>query len=227
MLTGTLRRSSTIAATRRHTCFASCLRSFSTEISKVWISDVFPPPRPTLSTIPAATRHLFDLRSFSTETPKEWINDAFKNTKDVPPTGKVYPRAFSGSLPGSTKLDIPKYHLHCKSNHNNTIITFSNHAGNIIAWQSGGRCQFKGANRASYEAGYQSAVRIFEVIEKLANAKDFTIALFFKGFGQGREALKTALLAVEGQNIRPLICSVTDRTAIKIGGTRSKKTRRL
>jgi small subunit ribosomal protein S11 len=130
-------------------------------------------------------------------------------------------------FPGSMKLDNPKYRLHCKSNHNNTIVTFTDNAGKTIAWESGGKCAFKGANRASYEAGYQCAVRIFRIVEKLAEEKDFNVALFFKGFGQGREALKTALLAVEGLYIRPLICSVTDRTPIKIGGTRSKKMRRL
>ena len=126
-----------------------------------------------------------------------------------------------------SKYDVPKYRLHCKSTNNNTIITFTNPDGQTIGWQSGGRCEFKGANRASYEAGYQSAVRIFKVIETLAEEKDFKIALFFKGFGQGRDALKTALLAVEGQYIRSLVSSVSDRTPIKIGGTRSKKMRRL
>lgn len=212
-----LRRSSIIAAATRHPCFVSYLRNSSTEFSKSSITDVSPPP--TSST----TKH----QSFaSTETPKEqWIDEAFSaKLKDNPPTGSAYPRVW---FPGSTKLDIPMYRLHCKSNHNNTIITFTDNTGKTIAWQSGGKCAFKGANRASYEAGYQSAVRIFKVIENLAEEKDISVALFFKGFGQGRDALKTALLAVEGLYIRPLICSVTDRTPIKVGGTRSKKTRRL
>lgn len=51
--------------------------------------------------------------------------------------------------------------------------------------------------------------------------------VFFKGFGQGREALHRALLTSEGQNIRPLVKTVTDKTAIKIGGTRAPKARRL
>lgn len=216
-------RSSTIAATR-HLCFASYLRSFSTETSKPCISDVFSPPRASSSTV---TRHscFTYLRSFSTETAQSEIdNTIIPKVNDDPPKGNFFPRT---SFPGSMRLDIPKYRLHCMSNHNNTIITFTNDAGKTIAWKSGGMCGFKGANRSSFEAGYQSAVRIFRVIEKLADKKDFSVALFLKGFGQGRDALKTALLAVEGQNIRSLICSVTDRTPIKIGGTRSKKTRRL
>ena len=187
----------------------------------------------TLRPVAAATRHpcfASYLRRVSTESSnpnqRHWydtLKEPSPRLKDNPPTGNSFPRTM---LPNSN-LDIPEYRLHCKSNNNNTIITFTNTGGQTVAWQSGGRCEFKGANRASYEAGYQSAVRIFKVIEQLADEKDFKVALFFKGFGQGREALKTALLAVEGQNIRSLICSVTDRTPIKIGGTRSKKTRRL
>ena len=191
------------------------------------------------SSIIAATRRpclaLFLSRRFSTQTSnsdplqtQEWIDPVFEELplpkrRDDPPVANVYPK-----MPLlSSKHDIPKYRLHCKSTNNNTIITFTNPVGQTIGWQSGGRCQFKGANRASYEAGYQSAVRIFKVIEKLAEERDFRVALFFKGFGQGRDALKTALLAVEGQYIRSLVSSVSDRTPIKIGGTRAKKTRRL
>ena len=197
-------RQSRIAAATRHPCFASYIRRLSTETSdSSWIE------------------------SFNADSPRV-DKDTGNNEgspragRDSPPTGTNY---FKRMLPGSQ--DVPEYRLHCKSNHNNTIITFTNAEGQTVAWQSGGRCEFKGANRASYEAGYQSAVRIFKAIKQLADEKDFKVALFLKGFGQGREALKTALLAVEGENIRSLICSVTDRTPIKIGGTRAKKTRRL
>jgi small subunit ribosomal protein S11 len=225
-----IRRTSTIVATRH-------LRSIFTETSKPWIDPAFSTPRHTSSTAAAATRHPY-LRSISTETSKSWIDPAFstprptsstateatRHTNDDPPKGKGYPRM---SFPDSSKLEIPMYRLHCKSSRNNTIITFTDNAGQVIAWQSGGKCEFKGANRASYEAGYQCAVRIFRVIENLAYRKGFNVALYLKGFGQGREAFKTALLAVEGQNIRSLISSVTDRTPIKIGGTRAPKMRRL
>jgi len=53
------------------------------------------------------------------------------------------------------------------------------------------------------------------------------VELFFKGFGQGRDALHKALLTSEGEKVRPLVITVTDRTAIKIGGTRAPKRRRL
>ncbi|KAF9076435.1 hypothetical protein BDP27DRAFT_1313321 [Rhodocollybia butyracea] len=97
-----------------------------------------------------------------------------------------------------------------------------------IAWCSGGSCGFKRGQRASYEAGYQCAVRLFKKIETTtATNGAVRIALYFKGFGQGRDAMQKALLATEGWNVRHLIELVGDRTPIKIGGTRAKKRRRL
>ncbi|KAJ4492923.1 hypothetical protein C8J55DRAFT_218560 [Lentinula edodes] len=123
---------------------------------------------------------------------------------------------------------IPQYKLHCFSSRNNTITTFTDPGGNPIAWYSGGSCGFKRGQRASYEAGYQCAVRIFKIIENTAAAKGMVrIALFFNGFGQGRDAMQKALMTSEGGNVKALVEVVGDRTPIKIGGTRSKKMRRL
>ncbi len=125
------------------------------------------------------------------------------------------------------QIQAPRYRLHCHSSRNNTITTLTQPNGNTIAWLSGGSCDFKKAQRASYEAGYQCAVRMFQRIEAIAKQDVILIDLFFKGFGQGREALQKALLSSEGENVRNLIRTVTDRTPLKIGGTRAKKTRRL
>ncbi|TFK27054.1 translational machinery component [Coprinopsis marcescibilis] len=129
--------------------------------------------------------------------------------------------------PGSWDASL-KLRLHCNASPNNTIATLTKENGSTIAWFSGGSCGFKKANRASYEAGYQCAVRLFKKIEDLHRAQGpVSVQLYFKGFGQGRDALKAALLATEGESIRPLVESVTDRTPIKIGGTRAKKMPRL
>ncbi|KAF8897314.1 hypothetical protein BD779DRAFT_1490166 [Infundibulicybe gibba] len=121
----------------------------------------------------------------------------------------------------------PRYRLHCHSTSNNTIATFTHPDGRPIAWFSGGSCGFKKGNRASYEAGYQCAVRMFKTIEDHVQKQPMEVDLFFKGFGQGRDALHRALMTSEGERVRPLVSTITDRTPIKIGGTRAKKTRRL
>ncbi|KAG5646432.1 hypothetical protein DXG03_003482 [Asterophora parasitica] len=121
------------------------------------------------------------------------------------------------------------YSLYCQSTRNNTITTLMDHNYEALASFTGGSCGFKKANRASYEAGYQCAVRMFKEIERLVEKekRDFVVDLYFNGFGQGRDAMHRALLTTEGEKLRPLVVSLTDRTPIKIGGTRAKKARRL
>jgi len=146
---------------------------------------------------------------------------------DEPPTPseRGYPKADFNKIIANRFL--PRYRLHCHSSRNNTIVTFTKPNGNTIAWASGGSCKFKKGARAGYEAGYQCAIRMFAAMDNLQKIEPFALELFFKGFGEGREAMKIALLSTEGTKIRPLVVQVTDRTPIKIGGTRSKKTRRV
>jgi small subunit ribosomal protein S11 len=123
-----------------------------------------------------------------------------------------------------TRVPVTRLKLHCHSTPNNTIATLTKANGSTVAWFSGGSCGFKKGNRATYEAGYQCAVRAFKKIEELnIEAGGVAVDLYFKGFGEGRNALKGALLATEGAEIRGLVTSITDRTPIKIGGTRAKK----
>jgi small subunit ribosomal protein S11 len=167
------------------------------------------------------------------ELPNQGSKPSDDHAEDQPPRSPI------GSYPPSNPLTVnkrfskafeekPRYRLHCHSTRNNTITTFTQPNGSTIAWFSGGSCGFKKGNRASYEAGYQCAVRMFKRIEQEATSVGpMEVELFFKGFGQGREALHKALLTSEGQPVRPLVVSITDRTPIKIGGTRAKKMRRL
>lgn len=150
----------------------------------------------------------------------------------LPPTAGVRgypsPNVFSNKNPLTKNWVKNKIRLHCHSTRNNTITTLTKETGEPMIWFSGGSCGFKKGNRSTYEAGYQCAVRMFKWIEEYQRTvPSLEIDLFFKGFGQGREALKGALLAAEGERVRQLVVSITDRTPIKIGGTRAKKTRRL
>lgn len=53
------------------------------------------------------------------------------------------------------------------------------------------------------------------------------LELCIKGFGQGRDAVSKALMTSEGEKVRKVVNRVTDKSPIKIGGTRAKKARRL
>ncbi|KAG9317651.1 mitochondrial ribosomal protein subunit S18 [Chiua virens] len=113
---------------------------------------------------------------------------------------------------------------------NNTKVYVCGPDGKLLpqGWWSGGSCGFNGANRKSHEAGYQCAVRAFRRLEEEIKDKGLlALSLHFSGFGKGRYAVEGVFLTSEGDRIRPLVVEVEDRTKIKIGGTRSKKKRRV
>lgn len=123
--------------------------------------------------------------------------------------------------------------LYVKSTRNNTIMSLvgkvpQNGQQGTFYNVSGGTAGFKKVQRSGYEAGYQCAVKMFGVIDQMAE-KDGPIAvtLLFNGFGQGREAMTRALNSPDGEKIRSLIVRVTDRTPVPIGGVRPKKKRTL
>ncbi len=147
-----------------------------------------------------------------------------------PPVGRGFPKSFRPTpFPDSPTIRSPlRYRLHCRASRNNTMVQVTEPDGRCVGWFSGGSLKFKGVNRSSYEAGYQCAVAAFQIIERVVKEKgQIQVELYFRGFGNGREAMKTALLAAEGTNVRKLVSLIQDRTPIKIGGTRAPKARRL
>jgi len=168
-------------------------------------------------------------------------DDGDSDSDGGPPTSVVYSRAdapthanplrraLSPSL--SKHSEVRPYRLHVTCTPNNTHIILVDERGQPLkdARWTGGACGFKGVNRSGYEAGYQCAVRAFararRLLEEEVPGARFEVR--FCGFGQGRDAVVKALMTSEGDYVRPFVLRVTDRTPIKIGGTRARKTRRL
>ena len=176
---------------------------------------------------------LSSIRASSTYTPRLAADLTTATPDDGPPlplsrspfspSQQVNPYARGKGLPESKE-----FRLHTNFTRNNTIATFTDQRGNPIAWWTGGSCGFKKVNRSGYEAGYQCTVRAFEkILDYREEVGPFSLEIIFKGFGQGREAMQRALLAAEGERIRPFVSRLTDKTPVKIGGTRAKKARRL
>ena len=125
-------------------------------------------------------------------------------------------------------FDRKLYAVSVKASRNNTIVTFARPGGNQLVTLTGGKLGFKKSNRNGYEAGYQCAVGIIGAMEtEMERTSDFEWELFLSGFGQGRDAMLTALTTAVGQNVKDRLKRVTDRTPLKIGGTRGQKTRRV
>ena len=88
---------------------------------------------------------------------------------------------------------------------------------------------FKKGNRSSYEAGFQCASRTLDSVRQELERMGgrMNVHLYLSGFGNGRESVIRALMAQEGEDVRKHITRITDKTPIKIGGTRAMKARRL
>lgn len=121
---------------------------------------------------------------------------------------------------------LPTYSLYVKATRTNTIATLTSPEGKPVRVVSGGLLGFKGANRSTYEAGYRCAVDLFQKLEERMEKEDLHWQLYLNGFGQGREATQKALMAGEGQTVKKALVRITDKTPIKIGGTRAKKQKR-
>lgn len=114
---------------------------------------------------------------------------------------------------------IPMGIAHVKSTYNNTIVTITDPAGNVIAWSSAGKCKFLGSKKSSAFAGTivaQNAARDAMAM----GMKECEVHL--KGPGAARES------AVKGlQSVGLTITTITDKTPIAHNGCRPRKRRRV
>lgn len=106
-----------------------------------------------------------------------------------------------------------------QATYNNTIVTITDQAGNVLAWASAGTSGFKGPKKATpYAAGI--------IVRNVANrVRDYglrVVDVFVKGVGSGREAAIRAINA-NGFNIQ----SIKDITPIPHNGPRPPKVRRV
>jgi small subunit ribosomal protein S11 len=169
-------------------------------------------------------------RSFTTTSKRLTGSNTITPLDDIINRAARSPGAISSQIraQAAEKKSSATHSLHVKSSRNNVILTYTDNSkgGKVFRTITGGIDKdFKKANRSSYEAAHQAALKVFNAIEEHGKS---TIRIAFNGiFGQGREAVAAALAGPEGVRIRNRIVKVEDRTPIKIGGTRAKKPRRL
>jgi len=117
------------------------------------------------------------------------------------------------------KRTLQKGMLHVQATFNNTIISVTDEAGNVVAWKSSGSVGFKGSRKST---PYAAQIATEKVLEK---AKDFglnKVEVIVKGIGSGRDSAIRALLAsgIETTSIR-------DVTGMPHNGCRPRKARRV
>ncbi len=117
------------------------------------------------------------------------------------------------------RRQVVKGQAHIQCTYNNTIITFSDLGGKVLAWCSAGTLGFKGAKKATPYAATQI---VNAAAEKVSRHGLREIEVFVKGVGSGREASIRALVNNDFE-----ISLIKDITPIPHNGCRPKKPRRV
>ena len=117
------------------------------------------------------------------------------------------------------RKNIERGAAHIHSSFNNTIVSVTDVAGNVIAWGSAGGLGFKGSRKSTPFAAGEAA----ETAAKAAMEHGLkTVEVFVKGPGSGREA---AIRALQTAGLE--ISSIKDVTPIPHNGCRPPKRRRV
>ena len=117
------------------------------------------------------------------------------------------------------RKNIERGAAHIHSSFNNTIVSVTDVAGNVIAWGSAGGLGFKGSRKSTpFAAG-----EVAETAAKKAMEHGLkTVEVFVKGPGSGREA---AIRALQSAGLE--LSSIKDVTPIPHNGCRPPKRRRV
>lgn len=114
---------------------------------------------------------------------------------------------------------VPMGIVHVKSTFNNTIITITDLAGNVISWASGGSGNFSGSRKSSAFAATLAAQKAAKDAMNVYGLKECEVNL--SGPGAGRES---AVRGVQSTGI--IITMIRDTTKIPHNGCRPRKRRR-
>jgi small subunit ribosomal protein S11 len=117
------------------------------------------------------------------------------------------------------KRVVPRGAAHVKASFNNTIISLSDPAGNVIAWSSAGASGWKGSRKST---PYAAQVAAENAARKALDLGLKTVEVFVRGPGAGREA---AIRALEATGLE--VTAITDVTPIPHNGCRPPKRRRV
>ncbi len=117
------------------------------------------------------------------------------------------------------RRNVNKGVAYIKATFNNTIVTMTDAAGDVICWATAGTVGFKGSRKSTPFAA-QRAAEI--VAEKAAKVGVREVEIRVKGPGAGRESAITGLQA-SGMSIK----SIEDITPLPHNGCRPPKRRRV
>ena len=117
------------------------------------------------------------------------------------------------------KKTVEQGQAHIKSTFNNTIVTLTDTAGNVLAWASSGSSGFKGSRKST---PYSAQIATEIAVEKAKEYGLKKVDVFVKGIGSGRDS---AVRTLNSSGI--YVNSIKDITPIPHNGCRPRKPRRV
>lgn len=114
---------------------------------------------------------------------------------------------------------VPSGIAHVKATFNNTIVSITDLAGNVISWASAGKVNFSGSRKSS---AFAATVAAQDAAKNAMSSGMREVEVNLKGPGAGRES------AVRGlQSAGLMITIIRDQTPIPHNGCRPRKRRRV
>jgi small subunit ribosomal protein S11 len=108
---------------------------------------------------------------------------------------------------------------HISATFNNTIVSITDPAGNVIGWSSAGKCGFRGSKKST---AYVAQVVAQDASRQAMGHGLKEVSVRVKGPGTGRESAIRALQAIGLE-----VTSITDVTPVPHNGCRPRKQRRV
>jgi small subunit ribosomal protein S11 len=121
--------------------------------------------------------------------------------------------------PKRVKKHVTSGIVHIQSTFNNTIVTVTDDAGNVLSWCSAGAKNFRGSRKST---AYAAQLVAKEAVDKAKQFGLSSVGVHIKGPGSGRES---ALRAVAACDLK--VTYIRDVTPIPHNGCRPPKRRRV
>ncbi len=140
------------------------------------------------------------------------------------PVEGAVPAADAGAKVRKSRLKggklIPTGIVHIRATFNNTSVTITDPRGAVVAWNSAGRCQFKGSRKST---AYAATVVAQEAARTaISNCGMREVEICVQGPGSGRES---AIRAIQSAGLA--VTAIRDVTPIPHNGCRPPKRRRV
>ena len=117
------------------------------------------------------------------------------------------------------KKKIVSGKLYVEATYNNTKVSLTDKAGNVVIWSSSGALGFKGAKKGTPYA----AAKVGELIGEKAKATGLKeVEVIITGVGSGRESVVRSFIAYGIE-----VLSIEDRTPVAHNGPKAKNPRRV